>query len=270
MSHLEADTPLLENIAFHPQFNYPVVQPGELGSFGILRGPRIRSFSIPGSIFILGQLPLRWNQLTTLSIGETSWGADRLTSPAILTTLACCPKLQRCKLRVNHLTPVLMLDPTFDHPVVELPFLRILKLHCDTVVTPSASVLFARLSVPELHSFTLRGPINGQTADETNPALIDFFARSAYLETLNLDCGLLSKPALLQCLHVFPPTIKRLEICCGGWGAGPALSLDDDALVALTPGPDFSAVACPALQHLSIQASRTSRMQLSCGSSLQG
>ncbi|KAJ7665894.1 hypothetical protein DFH06DRAFT_1185329 [Mycena polygramma] len=254
MSHLEADTPLLETIAFHPQFNHSLAQPGEWGPFGILRGPRIRSLSIPGRIFILGQLPLQWNQLTTLSIGESSWGADGLTSEAILHTLSYCPELRRCKLLVNDLNPgSMVLNPTFDHPVVELPFLRILKLHYDTVVAPAASFLFTRLSLPELHSFTLRGPANGQTADELNPALIDFFARSDCLEILDLDCSLLSKSALLECLRGFPPTIKQLKLCTIPTGWGPVLSLDDDALVALTPNPDIGAVACPALQHLSIQ-----------------
>ncbi|KAJ7665888.1 hypothetical protein DFH06DRAFT_1040588 [Mycena polygramma] len=252
ISRLEADTPLLETITFHTEFHLPVS--GRCGAFGILRGPRIRSFSVPAAIFVPDLLPLGWSQLTNLSIGESL--GDGLMGETILRTLSCCPELRRCRLVVNDFHPATgMLVPslTSGHPGVELPFLHTLQLHFGTMVYPAVSLLFERLSFPQLHTFTLRGPTNVQTANESNPALIAFLMRSTCLESLDIDCGLLSKPSLLECLRALPSTIHQLQLRSirSGWEPQQN-SLDDDVLAALTPAPN-SAAACSDLRHLSLQ-----------------
>ncbi|KAF7362461.1 hypothetical protein MVEN_00593700 [Mycena venus] len=245
MSHVDIDIPWLETVAFHHQpHSFDNELTWESSSFGILRGAQISSLSFPGSIFKPDRLPLAWNQLTTLTIGGPWWTiSPELTSITLLDLLSRCHKLQCCKLMVRDLDLGM---PVAQHPIVELPFLHTLAVHCVSMVAPAVSILLKRLSLPELRNFAFISGANHQGS----PTLADFFARSTRLEGLDLDCRPFSKSTFLESLHSLPPSIQRLRICDPdrGWGnLEGANSFDDETLTALT-----SSGICPALQHLSI------------------
>ncbi|KAJ7252135.1 hypothetical protein B0H12DRAFT_1118657, partial [Mycena haematopus] len=120
MSYIDADMPGLETIAFYDQGHRPlhdITVP--CGPFNILRGARISSFSVPGSIFTLGDFPLQWNQLTTLTIGGPPWNVPpTLTSDVLLRVISECPELRYCKLKVHDRTSGI---PILQHPIVKTP-----------------------------------------------------------------------------------------------------------------------------------------------------
>ncbi|KAJ7031003.1 hypothetical protein C8F04DRAFT_1111994 [Mycena alexandri] len=232
MSHLrEADVPLLESVAIYHNFRDNSAM-GSLGPLEILRGARISSFATPGNSFVSTLLPLRWQQLTRLTIDGPPWnvGAD-LNSEAILRTVARCPELRFCRLGINDIENT---EVHSQHPVVELPFLHTLELHCVGNMEPTVSFLLERISLPKLRSFTIRSSMDTQYPRSLAP----FFARSANLETLEIDSMAFSRASLIESLLGLPPTLRRLGIHnlnnrWGGIAAPPSLA--DETLAILTP-----------------------------------
>ncbi|KAJ7252155.1 hypothetical protein B0H12DRAFT_1118743, partial [Mycena haematopus] len=156
MSFIDANIPALETVAFHHQAHRPL-DAISCGPFNMLRGARISSFSVPGSIFTPGDFPLRWNQLTTLTVGGPPWNVPpTLTSDVLLRVISECPELRCCKLMVHDPTSEILILP---RPIVELPFLHTLAIHCIACVTTAVSVLLLRLSLPELRNLTILGRI---------------------------------------------------------------------------------------------------------------
>ncbi|KAF8133046.1 hypothetical protein K438DRAFT_1739344 [Mycena galopus ATCC 62051] len=239
MSYLDTDMPWLETVGFHHQATRPLHSTS--GPWNMLRGVRISSFSIPGSIFMPEKLPLAWNQLTTLTVGGPSWTVStRMSSEALISVLSLCPELRCCKLMVHDPNPEIAILQ--QHPIVDLPFLHTLAIHCIARVTSAVSDLLMRLSLPELRSFTVFG------SAQDCPALGDFFANTIRLETLHIDINIFSKTSFLETLRALPPTLQRLQICDIDYPWGPPQTcLDDDTLTTLmSPG------LCPVLRHLSI------------------
>ncbi|KAF7334819.1 hypothetical protein MSAN_02368600 [Mycena sanguinolenta] len=190
MSHFDAEVPLLETVSFHhsQDHNSPL---STRGPFNILRGARISSLSIPGAIFLSANLPLQWSQLTTLTVGGPNWSVPpTITSDALLRVISKCPELRCCKLMVHDPNGIEM--PTSEHPIVELPFLHTLAIHCVARVSPTVSNLLMRLSLPKLHDFTIFG------SAQDCPALGNFFARLIGLESLRIDINIFSRTSLLE------------------------------------------------------------------------
>ncbi|KAJ7815503.1 hypothetical protein B0H14DRAFT_2847375 [Mycena olivaceomarginata] len=234
MSYLDVDLPLLETVAFHHK-SHRVLGEVSCGPFNMLRGARISSFSIPGSMFIPERFPLLWNQLTTLTIGGPSWPVvSGLTSEAMLRAIARCPRLMICKLMIyDPDTQAAMLQ----HPTVELPLLHTLAIHCVAHVDPAVSVLFNHLSVPKLRDFTFLG--SSQHTLQDSLTLSDFFTSAIRLESFDICTSIFTGSSFRGTLCDLPPTIQRLKIRNndGGWGQAPPLGLDDEAMAALTlPG----------------------------------
>ncbi|KAJ7252145.1 hypothetical protein B0H12DRAFT_1118704 [Mycena haematopus] len=239
MSYIDAEMPELETVAFHHQVHRPL---HACGPFNMLRGARISSFSIPGSISMLGDLPLRWNQLTTLTVGGPPWTVPpSMTSDVLLRVISGCPELRCCKLMVHDPTSDILIWP---HPIVELPFLHTLAIHCIASVATAALVLLMHLSLPELRNLTILGSAQEDSPSQT---LGNFFASLVRLESLRIDASIFSTTSFLEILHTLPPSILRLAISDveNPWGPRPGL---DDMLAVLTTSPDL----CPALQHLSV------------------
>ncbi|KAF8138034.1 hypothetical protein K438DRAFT_1786124 [Mycena galopus ATCC 62051] len=243
IAHLTAeDVPMLESAAFHPQLQFPprVVN---WDRYGMLGGPRLESFSTTGNSFNPPSLPLRWHQLTELSIGGPAWETS-LTSDAILVTLAQCPQLRTCSLVVNDGGPSSLLPGAYPvHPLVELPSLRTFQLDCGSI---SCSVL-DRLSLPQLRDFTLHG-INDHS-------LASFFGLCTRLESVRIDSNTFSKATLQDSLRALPPTMRHLtirDITHGPSEVPLVASLDDEALTVLTPTYGMTTVPCPGLQTLTI------------------
>ncbi|KAJ7354544.1 hypothetical protein DFH08DRAFT_855203 [Mycena albidolilacea] len=241
ISHLDIDMPWLETIAFHYQISR-LLERIDWGHFSIFRGARISSVSIPGNIFIPERFPVRWDQLTTLTIGGPSWSvmAD-LRSEVIFRVISGCPELRCCKVVVRDDLETAMSTAPSQYPILELSFLHTLAIHCIGCAAPVVSVLLKRLSAPELSSMTFLG----STQDSTT--LSDFFAGSLCLYSLEIDNHVLSKTSLLDTLCHLPSTMRQLKIPTTESAWGLQGSFDDDALAVLaSSGP------CPALQDLFI------------------
>ncbi|KAJ7762553.1 hypothetical protein B0H16DRAFT_1368751, partial [Mycena metata] len=247
MSQLhEADVPLLESIAiyhndFHTYFDDPAIQ--SPGPFEILRGARISSFSVAGNIFAPTRFPVRWQQLTSLTIDGPPWNVrPELNSEAILRIIAGCLELRFCRLGINDGENT---EIHSQHPIIELPFLHTLELHCVQNMGPTISFLLERISSPKLCSFTIRGYMETHYPGSLAP----FFARSGSLETLEIDSMAFSKASLIESLLALPPTIRRLGIhnLSNRWAMSAPPSLADETLEALIPE-----LQIPGLQDLFI------------------
>ncbi|KAJ7762531.1 hypothetical protein B0H16DRAFT_1883986 [Mycena metata] len=162
----EADVPLLESIAiyhnnFRAHFDDPEMQ--SPGPFEILRGARISSFSFAGNIFVPTRFPVRWQQLTSLTIDGPPWNVGpELNSEAILRTIAGCLELRFCRLGINDGENT---EIHSQHPIIEFPFLHTLELHCVENMGPTISFLLERIfiaQITQLHHPRLHGnPISG-------------------------------------------------------------------------------------------------------------
>ncbi|KAJ7466945.1 hypothetical protein FB451DRAFT_1259601 [Mycena latifolia] len=250
----ETDVPILKSVALYQRPDHqPLTLSRGWGQFELLRGSRINSFSVSGSNFSASELPIRWNQLTSLSIVGPPWTiASSMTSQTILDAISRCPELRRCKLMVNDGTPSLGMAA---HPIIEYPSLHTFELHCVGSVASTFRLLLDRLSLPKLRKLTLHGHTEafpGHPDSQDLPSLDNFFAVSTRLESLSIDTDTFSKPALLYFLRRLPPTMQQLRVndTSRGWPVMATPSLDDDVLEMLTPPPGLPPPHFPALQTL--------------------
>ncbi|KAJ7134881.1 hypothetical protein C8R44DRAFT_849317 [Mycena epipterygia] len=246
----ETAFPLLKSVTLN---QYPYGPPHSVtwGHLGMLRASQISSFSISAvTNFSLTELPLRWDQLTSLSI-TSQWNAP--TSHAILPAISRCPALQSCKLTVFD-SPNPETQPLLDHPIVQLAYLHTLELCCAGSAPSTFALLFPRISLPSLRRFFLLGSPHEYGPDGliaeldsvSQVSLSRFIAGSTCLESVGID-NMFPKSSLIQIIQSLPPTLKRLRI-----KDTPVSSLDDDVLAVLTPGPGLPPFSCPALQELVI------------------
>ncbi|KAJ6594621.1 hypothetical protein B0H19DRAFT_1056875 [Mycena capillaripes] len=237
MSHLTAtDVPMLESIVFHLQHRFPLL-PVKWELLEMLRSPRISSFSVSGNNFVPEKLPFHWHRLTDLAIDGHAW-QTLLTSEMVVQTFSRCPELRTCKLAINNRA---ITGPQLLHSV-ELRFLHTLDLDFGSLTT--APRLLERLSLPELHTFTLSGYADPQSSFSLAP----FFGLWARLESLTIGSNSFSKISLLDTLNHLPPTLRRLsilDIIHGGRQGIELGPLDDDVLAVL-------AISCAALETLNI------------------
>ncbi|KAJ7258061.1 hypothetical protein B0H12DRAFT_1218305 [Mycena haematopus] len=247
MSYIDVEMPWLESVAFHsgqpPQF--PSVA---RGSFEMLQGARISNFSVPGGLLTfeglpLERFPLRWNQLTTLTIGGPEF--SECTSEMVLPVISRCSELRSCKLLLNDRLETF----GFEYPIIELRFLHTLAVRCSSSAAPTASVLLKRLSLPELRNFVLLGSFQFALGPDC-PAFTDFLARAICLESFQMSPQPFSTPLFHKALRSLPPTVKELRIRgMPTSGSGPGQSIEDGTLKVLT-----TAGFCPALRHVTIDA----------------
>ncbi|KAF7357947.1 hypothetical protein MVEN_00841300 [Mycena venus] len=209
--------------------------------------PGFAAFLQRGSSFNPHSLPLRWNQLTNLTVDGPPWQSS-MTSEAILQTISQCGQLQTCQLVVNDAvmgaggTPVV----SGQHPPVELPILHTLWLDFGSGPGSAVTRLLEWLHLPELRDFTLHGHTDGGS-------MASFFGLCPRLERLSIDSNSFTKNSLLENLHALPPTMRHLTIndITHGLDVPIVASLDDEALAVLTPAPGVS-ICCPALETLTI------------------
>ncbi|KAJ6594650.1 hypothetical protein B0H19DRAFT_1284257 [Mycena capillaripes] len=202
----------------------------------MLRSSSISSFSISGNSFFPEELPLHWHRLTDLTIDGPAW-ESLLTGETMLEALARCPNLRTCKLVVNDAGGYEM---QLLHSTVDLQFLRTLELDFAPVIRRVPRLL-ERLSLPELHDFTL----HGHADQENSLSLAPFFGFWTHLESLHIDSNTFSQTTLLDSLRNLPPSLQQLSILDIVHGGSEPPSLDDEALVILAP-------CCPVLETLHI------------------
>ncbi|KAF7334841.1 hypothetical protein MSAN_02370900 [Mycena sanguinolenta] len=220
MSHRDVEAPQLETVAFYHQDHHTLLS--TWGPFNMLRRARISSLSIPAAIFLPEKLPLQWRQLTTLIVGGPNWSVPpAMTSDALLCVISKCPELRCCKLMVHDPNGIEL--PISEHPIVELPFLHTLAIHC-------------------LRDFAIFG------SAQDSPTLGNFFARLVRLESLRIDITIFPRASLLETFHTLPPSIRHLWISDIDHPWGHTQTALDEMLAVLTTSPEL----CPMLQHFSV------------------
>ncbi|KAJ7162234.1 hypothetical protein C8R46DRAFT_1103955 [Mycena filopes] len=252
----EDDVPLLKylKIVQRPERPHNTTQ-WNLAS--VLRAPNLSRFSISGSNMAPSDLPLRWNQLTSLSIMGPAWGmGNTQTSELALNILSRCPALRTCKMLVHdaaegHMSHVAV--PPSD-AIVECRFLHTLDLMCVGAPLYTSGRLLGRLSTPGLRDFRLRGqgePHGTFTAD----AVVSALAASTRLDSVSIDSDTFSKATLTVFLRGLPPKVRFLHVTdlFHSWHTDFTDGVfDDDVLAAFSPSPDSPVPLCPALRDLTI------------------
>ncbi|KAF7357892.1 hypothetical protein MVEN_00835500 [Mycena venus] len=240
----EDDVPLLKQLEIVHCFGGP---PNDaqwcLSQSGVLHGPSLSKFCISGSNTWSTDLPLRWNQLTALSLFPPCfppWGGAHLTCEMVFDILSRCPKLETCKLLV-HGPPN---EHVADH-VVDCPVLHTLEIHSVGAPIIVSACLLSHLWLPELWDFTLRGQEDHRSAS-TADSVVSSLATSPHLETISIDSDAFTKSSLIDFLRGLRPSVKHLHITEPVKMWQPYLdnpALDDDSLAAL-------GAHCPTLQEL--------------------
>ncbi|KAJ7134827.1 hypothetical protein C8R44DRAFT_771565 [Mycena epipterygia] len=191
----EAHVPLLKSVALplqdRPYHHHPD-HSVEWGLLGMLRGSEISSFSISFGNFSPTVLPLRWPQLTSLSI-SSSGPFSGCSSHRLLETLSNCPALRSCKLVVsNRASPAPEMST---YPTVELAFLHTLELSCVGSAESTFTHFLSRLSLPALRDFVLHG--TGQYIYNPDMQMVDLDSQSQ--ESL---CRFLAASTCLESLQI--------------------------------------------------------------------
>ncbi|KAJ7680993.1 hypothetical protein DFH06DRAFT_433882 [Mycena polygramma] len=255
LSHLaEADVPLLQSLKIVQRPHQPHNNAhSALSQSGILHAPNLTQFSFLGSNINSSDLPLRWEQLITLSLVGSVWGMGHAqTSQVALSILSRCPKLRACKLLVHDPSE----EPVAD-AIVECPFMHTFELQCVGSPLHTSARLLNRLSLPNLRDLKLRGPEepNGTTPAD---ALLSSIAASTRLESISIDSDTFSRSSLIDFLGHLPLTLRRIHITEPSHMWRPSLAdgaLDDEVFAALDASPDGSR-PCPVLEELIIHNCR--------------
>ncbi|KAJ6493816.1 hypothetical protein DFH09DRAFT_1206937, partial [Mycena vulgaris] len=249
----DQDVPLLTHLKIvqrseHPDTHY------QWGPSSILHGSNLSHFSIAGRNFNSLDFPLRWNQLTALSImGSTRDNGHSQTIQAVVRILSRCPELRSCKLLVRENLEGQSAD--LADSTVECPFLHTMDLVCAGAPVDACGRLLGRLFLPALRRFKFRGQGSepeGATPESLASGLVSSLTPSTRLEAFDLDSSIFTKASLNILFRGLPPTIRRLQISDFGRGWHPMgeQSFHDDALAIFNPSPDHPSPPCPALQEI--------------------
>ncbi|KAJ7762558.1 hypothetical protein B0H16DRAFT_1368759 [Mycena metata] len=237
------DVPILSKLDINQHTQHPVGPPWQ--SFPLFRAPALSDLRFAGFDSKISDFPVEWANLTSLSlIGLTG---VKLSGEIALEILRRSPQLQACRLLLGRGTPA----DVVDNSVVELPLLH--SLYINVTSNVSLDGIVARLSVPALRHFDVRGSRIGYTTSD--PKIVAFLATSQ-VETIRIDAQMLSRhTSFADFLHGMPVTVQRLQIkdYTGQALSGASFShFDDDALALLTPSPDGSVASCPGLRELRV------------------
>ncbi|KAJ7205957.1 hypothetical protein GGX14DRAFT_643722, partial [Mycena pura] len=199
----------------------------------ILRAAHMSRLGLWGPGIKPEALSLRWDQLTELEIGDTSWRQPHLTNEAILEMISKCSRLRCCKLIFTHRVWE-RIDVA--GPTIEITSLRTFALQTGREALGIA--VLGRLALPNLRHFSFSGFVKClQAVEQEDQTLCRFLNTTTQLETFSMRSEPFSKSFLLQTLHSLPPTLRQLQIMVDGWGIEPISPFDDDCLRALNADP---------------------------------
>ncbi|KAJ6594652.1 hypothetical protein B0H19DRAFT_1009675 [Mycena capillaripes] len=246
----ESDVPILQDIAIfeHPgAMDLPESTSGKRwASIGIFRAQKLSTFSLSAGSLSSTELPLRWSQLTVLSLEDLIWDSPiGLPSDTALQILSQCPELQTCRLFV---LDDLIAESAGVDSIIECPHLTTFYLSCRGNSAYTLQQMFRRLSLPELRHVELRGYTNPESENATSFAT--FLSVATRLESLDISTDTFSNASLTTLLRGLPPTMQRLEITHGWHTESIEAPLNDAILALLTPSHDLPSPCCPALREL--------------------
>ncbi|CAK5265892.1 unnamed protein product [Mycena citricolor] len=246
----EHDVPILRRLKIFQRPDHPNSAP-QWAIFDLFRAPQLAEFSISGSSVNPSALPLRWEQLTSLSIIGPAWGVGHIqTMSNVLRVLSKCPALQVCKLLVNASDAVELHSTELR---ARCPALHTMELTCVGAPLQTADHLLARLSLPVLRNFRLRG--QGEPHAGSCEGFANSLAALSTLETVTFDGDSFSRASLASVVRRLPLSLRRLQIAdlVHTWHANFEVGvLDDELLKALSPSPLNPDPWCPGLQELVI------------------
>ncbi|KAJ7657786.1 hypothetical protein DFH06DRAFT_1197148 [Mycena polygramma] len=243
------DVPILQDLTIRDHLDPMDPDPSSRKSWasvGILGGLALTRFSLSTRSLGLTELPVRWSQLASLSLEDSSWNSPNiLTTDRALQILSQCPVLTSCRLVVNDNDENMENHATGS--IVECLHLEAMDLSCASIPASTLPRMFRRLLVPGLRKFVLRGYSNPETYSSLSFSF--FLAAVTQLEMLDISTETFSKASLIELLRGLP-TIQRLQVQHAWVPPGMELAFDDDILDLLTPSHDQSSPCCPALREL--------------------
>ncbi|KAJ6481703.1 hypothetical protein C8R45DRAFT_1002766 [Mycena sanguinolenta] len=242
----EKDVPLLRYFKLVQRPDHPSSDTKWNLPFGILCSPNLSRVSFQGVNINPLDLPLRWSQLTAISLMCQAWGAAApiQTCHVILDLFSRCPKLQSCKFLVQG-PP----EGGLPHSIIECPSLHTVELMCEGAPLLTAGSVLTHLSLPALRDFKLSG-LGELPSVFAGDSLIPSSPR---LERISIHSDMFPKPFLHDFLRSLPPTIRYLHITEPMHMWHPSTvesSLDDEVFAAL------NASCFPSLEELVIHSCR--------------
>ncbi|KAJ7031052.1 hypothetical protein C8F04DRAFT_960881 [Mycena alexandri] len=248
----EDDVPLLQRLEISP---HPGVTTPRLQQLtALLCAPRLIDLTFGGSHANTQNLPIRWENLTHLSL--TSYNDSSLTCPIALQLLVRCSQLQFCSFNFNQHDTLPLVDGAGS--TIELPCLQ--SLYISSVGLPVNGIgnMLRRLSLIGLRHLRLRGELDIGLENLFVTNLLTFLGVSLCFETLKISTLAFTTHSLTELLRGLPASTTCLHIIDGhswGFSRGGGI-LHDDVIAVLTPTPENPG-SCPALQELHITHCRS-------------
>ncbi|KAJ7034024.1 hypothetical protein C8F04DRAFT_600371 [Mycena alexandri] len=251
----EDDVPLLQKLVISQHFGTASFLTLPPPTFALLRAPKLIDLTFGGSHANTQNLPIRWENLTHLSL--MGYSDSSLTCRLVLQLLARCSQLQSCSLYFHQDDNSLPLTDEAGR-TIELPFLHSLDISSVGFQPNGLGNVFRRLSLVALRHLDLRGH---RESGLENPSfvtdLLAFLGVSLCFESLKIDTATFTTSSLTELLRGLPSSTARLHITgTFSWRLAPANGilngiLYDDVITVLTPTPQNPGI-CPALQELHI------------------
>ncbi|KAJ7479494.1 hypothetical protein FB451DRAFT_1239102, partial [Mycena latifolia] len=241
LSHLTAaDVPILKSVVIK-ELNEPSSSV-QVDWLDFLRAPEMSSISFAPIAFSALDLPLRWDNMTVISLAVGGNLGHPFTSDVALQLLSRCTALQICQLGIDGQP-----DAGSGGPVIECPFLRTFDLWVSGFLSVTFPHLFGRLSCPALRHLA----IDGYTSDNDDLSRApSVFICAPNVTSLDITLQLFSKPSLTDFLLGLPSSIQKLKITEVPFSGFEFL--DENLLAALIPSPDQHIPSFSGLQDLEI------------------
>ncbi|KAF8954862.1 hypothetical protein BDZ97DRAFT_1675657 [Flammula alnicola] len=216
----------------------------------IIRAPCLHDFSFSQFTEDPTKLPLKWSQMTSISLSDVFWGSPaNMTLSKIAWLLESCPQLVSCHLEVTSVAGEI--ETYSGKTLIRLPHLRRLCIHSGRT---DLSSFFESLDVPSLQHLKCHTCRYGPTA-----ALLSLLPRTGTIRSLDIDPHFLSREDFLRCLQHCPRltsvTIQTSyhiddHISINRPSHEPPQILDDNFLNLLTTPDDHGNILAPHLEEL--------------------
>ncbi|KAJ7157194.1 hypothetical protein C8R46DRAFT_421707 [Mycena filopes] len=231
----ESDVPMLRKLEVFEDANAIVQGPTQ---FALFKAPSLASFTFTGRHVTVEDLPVRWGNLTYLSVGHV------LPGRVVLELFGRCSQLQVCSLIID---PDIWADAG---PVVELPLLHSLQL---AGFSQGIGTTLRRLSLPKLRHLAVKSDLLSAHSPPSIEDFLTFLAGSSCFESLEVDELTCTRVWFGQLLHDLPASTTCLQITDSPQWESWFGIVADDAIAALTPSPENpESLSCPALRELRI------------------
>ncbi|KAF7326273.1 hypothetical protein MKEN_00480300 [Mycena kentingensis (nom. inval.)] len=259
LSGLKAtDTPRLRSFKLDLTTTTSYQNPNQDLGLDLLRSPHLSELHLLAFIVDPDAMKISFHQLTSLSLGSTTWSSFQPNLAQVLEIMVRCPRLLSFAAVVNHERVPILPSTTFESLTLESLSLQYYQQD------QTAFHALRSISLPALRHLSLFGGKLGY--DDDASALPDattrFFATSNKLTTLACDISFLQggplnivQSWLLDVVRALPASLERLGILdYPGQALGTDSTVDDGLLALLTPGPTCP---CPRLTDLSIRTCET-------------